>query len=131
MEPRQLRDKANEALTKGRFSRAAELFEEYCQLDPKDFQTRVRLGDAWVKAGNSARAIVAYEAAAEGFAREGFLPRAIAASKLILELDPSHHGVQEMLAGLYARRSGPPGAGLRATPPPMAVPASVPAPVKQ
>lgn len=112
MEPRQLRDKAIEALTKGRFSQAAELFEKYCQLDPKDFQTRVRMGDAWVKAGNSARAIVAYQAAAEGFAREGFLPRAIAASKLILELDPSHHGVQEMLASLYARRSGPVGPGL-------------------
>ncbi|HEX8435669.1 cyclic nucleotide-binding domain-containing protein [Archangium sp.] len=110
MEPRQLRDKANEALTKGRFPRAAELFEEYCQLEPKDFQTRLRLGDAWVKAGNTARAIAAYQVAAEGFAREGFLPRAIAASKLILELDPSHQGVQQMLANLYARRGGPGGA---------------------
>jgi len=135
MEPRQLRDKANEALTKGRFSQAADLYEKYCQLDPKDFQTRVRTGDAWAKAGNNARAIVAYQAAAEGFAREGFLPRAIAASKLILELDPSHQGVQEMLAGLYARRSGPPGTALRTPPPPMAVPtfapAPTPAPVKQ
>ena len=128
MEPRQLRDKANEALTKGRFSQAADLFEKYCQLDPKDFQTRVRMGDAWAKAGNNARAIVAYQAAAEGFAREGFLPRAIAASKLILELDPSHHGVQEMLASLYARRSGPPGTALRTPPPPMALPTSAPAP---
>jgi CRP-like cAMP-binding protein len=119
MEPRQLRDKANEALTKGRFSRAAELFEEYCQLDPKDYQARVRLGDAWVKVGNNARAITAYQAAAEGFAREGFLPRAIAASKLILELDPSHQGVQQMLAGLYARRGG----GARAvTPAPLESP---------
>jgi CRP-like cAMP-binding protein len=128
MEPRQLRDKANEALTKGRFSQAADLFEKYCQLDPKDFQARVRLGDVWVKAGNNARAIVAYQAAAEGFAREGFLPRAIAASKLILELDPSHHGVQEMLASLYARRSGPPGPGLLSrapTPLPIPGPASV------
>jgi CRP-like cAMP-binding protein len=128
MEPRQLRDKANEALTKGRFSQAADLFEKYCQLDPKDFQARVRLGDVWVKAGNNARAIVAYQVAAEGFAREGFLPRAIAASKLILELDPSHHGVQEMLASLYARRSGPPKPGLLSrapTPLPIPGPTSV------
>jgi CRP-like cAMP-binding protein len=126
MEPRQLRDKANEALTKGRFARAAELFEEYCKLDPKDFQTRLRLGDAWSRAGNSARAIVAYQAAAEGFAREGLLPRAIATSKLILELDPSHQGVQQMLANLYARRGGT-GSALRAV---MPRPAE-PAPVKQ
>lgn len=118
MEPRELRDKANEALTKGRFSRAAELFEEYCQLDPKDYQARVRLGDAWVKVGNNARAITAYQAAAEGFAREGFLPRAIAASKLILELDSSHQGVQQMLAGLYARKGG----GRAVTPAPVAPP---------
>ena len=122
MEPRQLRDKANEALTKGRFARAAELFEEYCELDPKDFQTRVRLGDAWVKVGNSARAISAYQAAAEGFAREGFLPRAIAASKLILELDASHQGVQQMLANLYARRGGAGGAARAMTPRPLAAP---------
>ncbi|QRN92963.1 cyclic nucleotide-binding domain-containing protein [Archangium violaceum] len=126
MEPRQLRDKANEALLKGRFSRAAELFEEYCQLDPKDFQSRLRLGDAWAKAGNGARAIVAYQVAAEGFAREGFLPRAIAASKLVLELDPAHQGVQQMLANLYARRGGPGGASRALTPKPVA-----PAPVKQ
>ncbi|MFE8598505.1 cyclic nucleotide-binding domain-containing protein [Archangium violaceum] len=122
MEPRQLRDKANEALTKGRFARAAELFEEYCQLDPKDYQARVRLGDAWVKVGNNARAISSYQAAAEGFAREGFLPRAIAASKLILELDASHQGVQQMLANLYARRGGTGGAARAVTPRPLEAP---------
>ncbi|MFY0567669.1 cyclic nucleotide-binding domain-containing protein [Archangium lansingense] len=122
MEPRQLRDKANEALTKGRFSRAAELFEEYCELDPKDYQARVRLGDAWVKVGENARAISAYQAAAEGFAREGFLPRAIAASKLILELDASHQGVQQMLANLYARRGGAGGSARAMTPKPLEAP---------
>lgn len=119
MEPRQLRDRANEALTKGRFARAAELFEEYCELEPKDHQARVRLGDAWVKVGDSARAISAYQSAAEGFAREGFLPRAIAASKLILELDASHQGVQQMLANLYARRGG---AARAVTPSPLEAP---------
>lgn len=128
MEARQLRDKATEALNKGRFARAAELFEEYCQLEPKDFQVRVRLGDAWVKAGNKASAIVAYQAAAEGFAREGFLPRAIAASKLILELDPSHQGVQQMLANLYARRGGSGGAARGVDPKP--VNQIVPAPTR-
>ncbi|QRK06591.1 cyclic nucleotide-binding domain-containing protein [Archangium violaceum] len=127
MEPRQLRDKANEALTKGRFARAAELFEEYCQLDPKDHQARVRLGDAWVKVGDNARAITAYQAAAEGFAREGFLPRAIAASKLILELEPSHQGVQQMLAGLYARRGGTGGGARAVTPAPVTPPPTGPA----
>ncbi|WP_367616476.1 tetratricopeptide repeat protein, partial [Corallococcus exercitus] len=107
MEPRALKDKATEAFSKGRFAKAAELYEDYCQADPKDHQSRLRMGDAWAKAGQRDRAVSAYQSAAEGFAKEGFLPRAIAASKLILELDPSHQGVQQMLADLYARRGTP------------------------
>jgi len=105
MEMRKLRDRATEAFAKGRFSKAAEFYEEYCRGEPKDYQARLRTGDAWAKAGQKDRAISAYQLAATGFAREGFLPRAIAASKLILELDPAHQGVQQMLADLYARKS--------------------------
>ncbi|MCY1041617.1 cyclic nucleotide-binding domain-containing protein [Corallococcus sp. bb12-1] len=107
MELRALKDKATEAFTKGRFSKAAELYEDYCRAEPKDHQSRLRMGDAWSKAGQRDRAVTAYQSAAEGFAKEGFLPRAIAASKLILELDPAHQGVQQMLADLYARRGTP------------------------
>jgi len=113
MESRQLKDKAAEAFSKGRFSRAAELYEDFCRLEPKDHQSRLRTGDAWAKAGERERAISAYQSAAEGFAKEGFLPRAIAASKLILELDPGHSGVQQMLADLYARRGTPSGPRVR------------------
>ncbi|AGC45375.1 cyclic nucleotide-binding domain-containing protein [Myxococcus stipitatus DSM 14675] len=131
MEARKLKDSAAEAFSKGRFSKAAELYEDFCKLDPKDHQSRLRTGDAWAKAGERERAILAYQSAAEGFAKEGFLPRAIAASKLILELDPSHQGVQQMLANLYARRGTPVGARARgpmtsalAAPPPPERPAS-------
>ncbi|MBE4749508.1 cyclic nucleotide-binding domain-containing protein [Corallococcus sp. ZKHCc1 1396] len=123
MQLRALKDKATEAFTKGRFSKAAELYEDYCRAEPKDHQSRLRMGDAWAKAGQRGRAVTAYQSAAEGFAKEGFLPRAIAASKLILELDPAHQGVQQMLADLYARRGTPttsrakPKDGAPATPP--------------
>jgi CRP-like cAMP-binding protein len=117
MELRKLRDKATEAFTKGRFAKAAELYEEYCQKDPRDIQARLRMGDAWAKAGQRSKAIASYKSAAEAFAKEGFLPRAIAASKLILELDPAHQGVQQMLADLYARRSGSAPARAAPTPP--------------
>ncbi|MBZ4417329.1 cyclic nucleotide-binding domain-containing protein [Myxococcus sp. RHSTA-1-4] len=128
MELRKLKDKATEAFTKGRFSKAAELYEEYCRADPKDHQSRLRTGDAWAKAGQRERAVAAYQAAAEGFAKEGFLPRAIAASKLILELDPAHRGVQQMLADLYARRAAPAGAKARG---PMGSVLSTPAPTAE
>jgi len=107
MELQNLKNKAAEAFAKGKFNRAAELYDEYCQKDPRDLQARIRMGDAWARTGNREKAIGAYQSAAEGFAKNGFFPRAIAASKLILELDPLHKGVQQMLAGLYAQKGGP------------------------
>lgn len=103
---RQLKEKAGQLFTKGKFAKAAEAYEEYCVADRKDHQSRLRCGDAWAKAGKKDKAMGAYAMAAEGFARDGFLPRAIAASKLVLELDPAHKGVQKMLADLYAQKSG-------------------------
>lgn len=105
MDALQLRDKAHAALAGGQFALAAELLEDYCALEPLDHPSRLRLGDAWVKAGEKDRAVAAYQRAAEGFARGGFLPRAIATSKRILELEPSHQDIQHTLANLYARRS--------------------------
>ena len=107
IDARKLKDKATEAFAKGKFPKAAELYEQVCASDPKDLQARLRMGDAFARSGNSDKAIKAYQSAAETFAKDGFLPRAIAASKLILELDPSHTGVQQMLAELYARRNTP------------------------
>jgi CRP-like cAMP-binding protein len=63
------------------------------------------MGDAWARAGETERAIDAYLTAAQGFAEDGFLARAIAASKLVLELDPNHTRMQRVLADLYARRA--------------------------
>ena len=104
MDLSELRAKAVDAFLKGRFEKAALLYAEYCQKDRTNLQVRVRMGDAWEKSGNREKAIAAYQWAAEAFAREGFLPRAIAASKLVLDLDPNHQEMQKLLADLYARR---------------------------
>ena len=106
MELDKLKNRAAEAFAKGKFNRAAELYEEYCQKDARDMQARIRMGDAWARSGKREKAITAYQSAAEGFARSGFFPRAIAASKLVLELDPTHKGVQHILADLYALKKG-------------------------
>ena len=110
MEVRELREKAGQLFAKGKFVKAAETYEEYCAVEEKDHQARVRGGDAWAKAGKKDKAILSYSMAAEGFAKDGFLPRAIAASKLVLEIDPGHTGVRKMLANLYAQKSGGAGA---------------------
>jgi hypothetical protein len=81
------------------------LYVAYCASAPRDRQSHLRRGDAWARAGDTPRAIDAYLAAAQGFAEDGFLARAIAASKLVLELDPKHRQMQRILADLYARRA--------------------------
>jgi CRP-like cAMP-binding protein len=109
MDAREKRELASQLFSKGKFVKSAETYSEYCQADQKDIQARLRMGDAWLKAGNKEKASQAYVWAAEGFAKEGFLPRAIAASKLVLEIAPAHQEVQQMLAQLYARKTTGPG----------------------
>ena len=65
MDLRELKDKASQLFAKGKFARAAEAYQEYCQADSKDLQSRLRLGDAWAKAGKKDQAITAYTWAAE------------------------------------------------------------------
>jgi len=127
MDSAQLKSDASAALAAGHFAKAGALFASYCATAPSDRQSLLRMGDAWARAGETARAIDAYLAAAQGFAADGFLARAIAASKLVLELEPGHQRMQRILADLYAQRGVGPGVGRRpreATPaPPPATPA--------
>lgn len=105
MDPARLKADAGAALAAGHFARAASLYAAYCASAPRDRQSHLRLGDAYARAGDSARAIDAYLTAARGFAEDGFLARAIAASKRVLELDPNHTQMQRILADLYAKRA--------------------------
>src|SRR5271165_5680208 len=132
MDSAQLKSDASAALAAGDFARAGTLFACYCAGAPSDRQSLLRMGDAWARAGERARAIDAYLAAAQGFAADGFLARAIAASKLVLELEPGHQRMQRILADLYAQRGVGPGVGRRpraVSPPPSPPPeASEPPP---
>jgi CRP-like cAMP-binding protein len=121
---RELKDQAAKNFTKGKFDKAATAYLELCRLEPKDMQLRVRLGDALVKKGDKPAAVTAYRLAAEAYAKEGFLPRAIAVCKLILEIDPSHLDTQNVLAQLYAKKSG---AGRRPNQMPASAAATAPA----
>src|SRR5262249_11438505 len=105
MDPARLKADAGAALAAGQFSRAASLYAAYCASAPRDRQSHLRLGDAYARAGDKAHAIDAYLTAARGFAEDGFLARAPAASKLVLELDPNHTQMQRILADLYAKRA--------------------------
>lgn len=107
---RKLKDKAAELAAKGKLEKAADLFREALQGDPKDVATRQKLAEVLRRAGRTAEAIDAYRAVADRYAHEGLLIKAIAISKTILELDPDHVETQAALADLYSKRAAGDGA---------------------
>lgn len=113
-ELRKLKDKAAEASTKGKLDKAADLYRQAAEGDPKDVGTRQKLAEVLRRAGRIPEAIHSYRAVAERFGEDGLLIKAIAISKTILELDPQHVETQSALAELYARKA----AAESARPPP-------------
>ena len=123
---RKLKDRAAELAAKGKVEKAAEILREVLEAEPRDVSSRQKLGDLLRRAGQIHDAMAAYREAADRFARDGLLVKAIALSKTILELDPGHLETQASLADLYARRAGPPSGGTKAGP----VRAAPPAPAE-
>ncbi|HSM93139.1 MAG TPA: tetratricopeptide repeat protein, partial [Anaeromyxobacteraceae bacterium] len=101
---RKLKDKAAELSAKGKLDKAASLYREVVEADPKDLTSRQKLAEALRRAGEIPEAIEEYKLVADRFARDGLLIKAIAICKTILELDPQHVETQGALAELYARR---------------------------
>jgi len=101
---RKLKDKAAELAAKGKVEKAASVYREVVEADPKDVASRQKLAEVLRRAGEIGDAIEEYKAVADRFARDGLLIKAIAICKTILELDPQHVETQQALADLYARR---------------------------
>lgn len=107
---RKLKDKAAELAARGKLEKAAELFRQALEGDPRDVATRQKLGDVLRRAGRIDEAIEQYREVADMYGRDGLLIKAIAISKTILELDPEHVDTQAALADLYARKAKAEGA---------------------
>src|SRR5512133_2640551 len=101
---RKLKDKAAELAAKGKVEKAASVYREVMEADPKDLASRQKLAEVLRRAGATAEAIEEYKQVADRFARDGLLIKAIAICKSILELDPQHGETQQALADLYSRR---------------------------
>ncbi|HEX9244223.1 MAG TPA: cyclic nucleotide-binding domain-containing protein [Anaeromyxobacter sp.] len=102
---RKLKDKAAEAAAKGKLDKAADLYREAAQGDPRDLATRQKLAEILRRTGHIPEAIEAYRAVADRFGKDGLLIKAIAISKTILELDPQHVETQAALAELYSQKA--------------------------
>jgi CRP-like cAMP-binding protein len=126
VDKRKLKDSVAEYLKKGRLDKAVEALEQLALAEPKDTSHKLKLGDCYRKLGRPEKAIICYQSAAKTFADLGLLLKAIAAAKVILEIDPRNVEAQRSLEDMNERRapSRPPGAKPARSPtPPRGVPA--------
>jgi CRP-like cAMP-binding protein len=101
---RNLKDQAARAAGTSDYAKAAELYLQIADAEPKDPDWRLRAGDALRRKGDSAGAAEQLQLAASAYARAGFLLKAIAACKAVLQLEPDHTATQKLLIELYAQR---------------------------
>lgn len=104
MDVRALKDEAATLFRRGKFSRAAERYEALVKAEPRDVQHLIKWGDSLRRDGRRDQAIAAYCKAVDAYVAQGIVIKAIAACKLVLELDPEQSAVQEVMARLCDKR---------------------------
>ncbi|TMA21515.1 MAG: tetratricopeptide repeat protein, partial [Deltaproteobacteria bacterium] len=104
VDTRKLKDSASELLKKGKLEKAVDVLEQLAKHEPKDTSHRLRLGDAYRRIGDAAKAISWYQTAAKIFSDQDQLLKAIGAVKVILEIDPRNEMAQRELQQMNDRR---------------------------
>src|SRR5438067_1940865 len=102
--PRELQEKALAYAQRGKLDDAIATYERLLKQTPHDLGARQKMAEALVRNRCVPEAIAAYQTVAGRYAVDGFLLKAIAICKIILELDPAHSETQDALANLYSRK---------------------------
>ena len=103
---RKWKDQAAAAMRKGKYDKALTLYRKVVEQDPEDFSCHNNIGYLLRRMKKNAEAVKVFEDLAEAYAERGFLLKAIATCKVVLDIDPEHKKIQTQLADLYAARSG-------------------------
>jgi CRP-like cAMP-binding protein len=90
---RALRDRLEQALARDRSREALELLDTLEAEEPGKARWPHRRGDILRKLGDKPGALDAYTVAVRAYAAEGFVTRAVALAKLVVDLDPSRAAV--------------------------------------
>jgi CRP-like cAMP-binding protein len=101
---RKLRKELETALAKRREDDAADVLGKLMEADPKTPRWPHKRGDLLRKLGHNKLAIESYAVAATVYAEQGFIARAVAMAKTILNLDPSRIDVLESVDPEAARK---------------------------
>jgi tetratricopeptide (TPR) repeat protein len=100
---RKILEAAQKFLQKGSLDKALKEYQTLLQADPRDSNSRLKLGDIHLKLGQKDEAITAYLKVAEQFMKDGFDAKAVALYKQITKIDANRSDVQVPLAELYQR----------------------------
>src|SRR5579884_2057760 len=104
------RDALNEALhlciKKGEWPEAVAILKKLTRLEPTNTMYLLRVGESSAKIGAKKEAIAAYMNAGNAFSKNGFLVKAIAAYKMILNLEPNHPEAKQRLQSLHLEARG-------------------------
>lgn len=104
------RDALNEALhlciKKNQWSEAIEILKKLIKLEPRNTMYLLRVGDYSAKIGAKREAMTAYLSAGDAFSKNGFLVKAIAAYKMILNLEPNHPEARKRLQTVHSEVRG-------------------------
>ncbi|WDT78507.1 MAG: hypothetical protein MPW14_15020 [Candidatus Manganitrophus sp.] len=104
------RDTLNEALhlciKKSHWSEAIEILKKLMKLEPTNTMYLLRVGDYSAKIGAKKDAVTAYLSAGDTFSKNGFLVKAIAAYKMILNLEPNHPEARKRLQSVHSEARG-------------------------
>jgi cAMP-dependent protein kinase regulator len=101
---REHKDNAAQFFASGRLEEALAEYQLVVRSAPEELGSRQKVAEVLQRLGRKQEAIKAYESVAGAWARQGWLLRAIALCKVILQIDPGHGRTQRLLADLYARR---------------------------
>lgn len=103
---RKQKDEAAQLVQKGKLEKALTIYQQVLVEDAQDLTAQLKCGDLFRKLGRGPEAIHCYMRVAQLYAADGLLLKAIAACKLIMEIDTNHTDTQSMLADLYAKKTG-------------------------
>ena len=92
-------------LQKRDYKAALGWFQALLEKEKTNTQIRLRYADTLVLAGSKNEAIKQYRIVADELAESGFMIRAIAINKKIVQLDPSQTDVHQKLAAMNDARS--------------------------
>lgn len=97
---RKLKDEAAKLMRKGKYTRALKNLQQVKELNPDDLSVYNNIGYLLRKLDRPGQAIAVFSELAERYAEKGFLLKAVAAYKVILEIQPAHRSTQQKLAKL-------------------------------